>query len=77
MHLINQSARLDRNPLDEVSEGALFEWCAEDPPIRFPTAAAVVSAFTPEANQNPVSWTPIEANQNPENGSADRLASSA
>jgi hypothetical protein len=78
VQLIDQSARFLRNPLDEVSEEALFEWCAEDPPNRFPAAAAVVSAFifednkTPGADQNPVAWTPIASHL--VHSAPDRLA---
>lgn len=59
VHLIDQSAHLQGNPMDEVGEGTIFEWCANDPTIRFPAAAAVVSAFTLTADQNPGTWTPI------------------
>jgi hypothetical protein len=59
IHFINQLARLRRNPLDEVSEGTVFEWCAEDPASRFPVAAALVSVFALEDDQNPAAWTPI------------------
>jgi hypothetical protein len=65
VNLIDQAARIRSNPVDGVSEATLLEWCAEDPRIRFPAAAAVVSAFileddkNPVADQNPVSWTPI------------------
>jgi len=59
VHLIEQAAHLQGNPVDEASEAALFEWCAEDPSHRFPAAAAVVSAFTLTADQKPAAWTPI------------------
>jgi hypothetical protein len=66
-NLINQSTHLRDNPVDEITEGVLFEWCAEDREGRFPTAAAVVSAFSLTtdrklqitADESPRSWDPI------------------
>jgi hypothetical protein len=58
-HFIQQSCQLQPNPMDEVSEGALFEWCADDPISRYPAVASVVSVFTLRTDGNPTSWTPI------------------
>jgi hypothetical protein len=58
-NLINRSAHLQGNPIDEVSEEILFAWCAEDPTARFPAVAAVVSAFALTADQNTTGWTTI------------------
>src|ERR1700747_3689453 len=45
--------------MDEVSEGALFQWCADDAISRYPAVASVVSVFTLRTDGNPTSWTPI------------------
>jgi hypothetical protein len=53
--------------MDDLSEAALFEWCGEDPVVRFPLAASVVSAFIVSTEDDLVGWAPI----------APRLAHSA
>lgn len=58
-HLVGQAGYLLTNPMDEISEGELFEWCDENPAIRFPTVASVVSAFTLSSDHNPAGWAPI------------------
>ncbi|HZZ80963.1 MAG TPA: hypothetical protein VFE62_20850 [Gemmataceae bacterium] len=57
--LIRHSAELQPNPMDQISEDVLFNWCQEDPEQRFPAAALVVAAFTLSPEHNPVEWTPI------------------
>src|SRR5205823_5477750 len=57
--LIDQSAHLQPNPISEVSEGILFEWCSHDPLKRYTTIASVAPAFTVSADHNPVDWTPL------------------
>lgn len=57
--VIEQATQMRRNPLDEVSETTLFAWCAENPTVRFPLAASVVSAFRLSNDHNPTNWSPI------------------
>jgi hypothetical protein len=56
---IARASYLHQNPLDQVSEAALFEWCGNDPTKRFPAVAAVVSGFTLSSDHNPSGWAPI------------------
>lgn len=58
-HVIEQAGSFRKNPMDELSEAALFEWCNADPVVRFPLAASVVSAFIVSSDDNPVHWAPI------------------
>jgi hypothetical protein len=56
---IARTTYLRQNPLDQVSEAALFEWCGDDPARRFPAAASLVSGFTLSGDHNPSGWAPI------------------
>ncbi len=60
--VIEQAGHLRPNPMDELSEATLFEWCGSDPSVRFPLAASVVEAFTVSNDHNPVEWAPIASN---------------
>ena len=57
--IIAELGELRPSPIDELSEATLFEWCGEDPVVRFPIAASVVSAFRVSGDHNPVAWAPI------------------
>jgi hypothetical protein len=57
--VIEQASGMQPNPVDAVSEVSLFAWCGENPAIRFPVAASVVSAFTVSRDGNLVNWAPI------------------
>lgn len=57
--LLTQLGDLHSNPVDELSEASLLQWCGEAPVTRFPIAASIISAFVLSNDQNPVNWTPI------------------
>jgi hypothetical protein len=46
-----------KNPLDVISKEELARWCDGDPPSRYPTAAAVVTAFTRDDGEALSRWT--------------------
>lgn len=47
------------NPLDAVRESDLFDWCDQDPAVRYPTIAAVVSIFHRTDEKAPLQWTAL------------------
>ena len=58
-NLLEQAVRLDANPMDDLDEAAVFEWCAVDPSVRFPLIASTVSAFLFSNAKNTREWRPI------------------
>jgi hypothetical protein len=56
---IEQTGRVQPNALDDLSEVALFDWCGQDPAVRFPLVASVIPAFKLSKDSNPVAWAPI------------------
>jgi hypothetical protein len=57
--VIGEAGYRQPNPMNAVSEEMLIDWCNEDPGIRFPVAASVISAFIDSTDGNPANWTPI------------------
>jgi hypothetical protein len=58
-HVIKEAGRFHGSAINEANEGAIFDWCEQDPLVRFPLAASVVSAFKVSNDGNPVEWNPI------------------
>ena len=59
IELISHSGHAGQDPLGEISEDALFEWCAEEPVKRFPLVAAIVPAFSLSVERTPTGWSSI------------------
>lgn len=57
--MIEEASESASNPLDAVSEGALFAWCSEDPAVRHSVAASVVSVLAPASDRNSGGWAPV------------------
>ena len=57
LRLIREVSDLHTNPLDEIRDEELLDWCSQDPDLRCPTIAASATIF--EEKRHGVSWTPI------------------
>ncbi|PAQ05481.1 hypothetical protein [Mesorhizobium temperatum] len=47
------------NPVSVVSDDVILEWCAADPELRYPFAAAVAQLFTRSDDKADLEWRPI------------------
>lgn len=59
MRLVGEAGRLDGNPIDEISTGALVEWCRLAPDERFPLAARLVTVVVGGENGSAAQWSPV------------------
>ena len=57
--LIDDFARHNRNPMDEVTDRTLLAWCDRDPQARYPFATAIAPIFDQKDDENPHGWKSI------------------
>lgn len=47
------------SPLNHIPDDVFLSWCAADPAIRYPKAAAVISSFSSSKVTGKLQWKPI------------------
>ncbi|HEY5236809.1 MAG TPA: hypothetical protein VIJ62_00390 [Rhizomicrobium sp.] len=57
--ILEEVSYLQPNPMDQIPQAGLIEWCQRDAVIRFPAIASSAAAFTLSADHNPSGWTPL------------------
>jgi hypothetical protein len=58
IRVIEEAARFEANPIDEVPAETLLEWCRLTPGERFPLAAQLVTVVNGGENGTTAQWTP-------------------
>lgn len=47
------------NPLSQIADNVIIDWCENNPSARYPVAAASIVAYRQGENKNQLEWTPL------------------
>ncbi len=47
------------NPLSQIADNVIIDWCENNPSVRYPVAAASIVAYRQGGNENRLEWTPL------------------
>jgi hypothetical protein len=57
LRILEDASNSQQNPIDQVSDATLLDWCERDPAARFPLIASAVSVSAVSADDDSGRWT--------------------
>jgi hypothetical protein len=58
-HTYTEDSDRSANPLSQIADNVIIDWCENNPSARYPVAAASIVAYRQGENENRLEWTPL------------------